>query len=390
MKFFKFPSGRLSHLHILSFSFIIAAGFYLGFILKTAYLPHNTEIVELKSFSALIQAATAKNLELKTDKATFTVSPDTLAGWVEAYKREYSGQRDLRLSNSMIENYLQSLAPRINVDPVNAKFTFKDNKAQVFVAPINGKELDIHQSAGNIMTAIMAEKGFAQLAINNIDPEITLEKVNDLGITTLLGRGESDYGRSPMARIHNIKVGMSKFNGIILNPGEEFSFNKILGSVEEADGYQPELVIKDGRLIKEYGGGLCQVSTTVFRAAILSGLPIIERHPHFFPVHYYNPQGFDSTIYPGVVDLKFVNNTPAHILIQTKLTGSKLNVEVYGSDDGRVVKMDGPYQYAQKANGALKAYFTRTIAYGDKTETQRFDSNYSPPPKSPLVKNPLE
>ena len=127
----------------------------------------------------------------------------------------------------------------------------------------------------------------------------------------------------------------------------------------------------------------------MFRAAINAGLPILERRPHSFPVKYYNPQGFDATIYPGVVDLRFRNDTLAHLLVQTKISGTKLIFEIYGSDDGRVVTLDGPYQYDQKANGAMKAYFTRKITLTDGTEKEeRFDSNYKPP--MPLVKNPLE
>ena len=154
-------------------------------------------------------------------------------------------------------------------------------------------------------------------------------------------------------------------------------------------GYQPELVIKGGQTIPEYGGGLCQLSTTVFRAAILAGLPITERRPHSFPVKYYNPQGFDATIYPGVTDLKFINDTGKHILLQTRIDGTQLIVEFYGSNDGRQVAMDGPYQYDQKANGSMKAYFIRTISYpnGEKKE-ERFNSNYQPP--FAQARNPLE
>ena len=99
----------------------------------------------------------------------------------------------------------------------------------------------------------------------------------------------------------------------------------------------------------------------------------------------------DTTIYPGVTDLKFTNDTPAHILIQTKLVGSRLSVELYGSSDGRIVKLDGPYQYAKQSNGAMKAYFIRKITRNDQiVEDRRFDSIYHRLPESPLIKNPLE
>jgi vancomycin resistance protein YoaR len=231
----------------------------------------------------------------------------------------------------------------------------------------------------------------AELVIIKTEPDVSLEKINDLGINTLLAKGTSDYGKSPASRINNIRVGMAKFNGIIVAPGEEFSFNNILGGVEEKDGYQAELVIKNGALVKEFGGGLCQVSTTVFRAAILAGFPITERKPHSFPVQYYNPQGYDSTIYPGVVDLKFINDTKNHILIQTKVSGSRLSVEIYGSGDGRKVALEGPVQYDMKPSGAMKAYFIRRIYNGEQlAKEERFDSVYKAPPVHPLERNPLE
>ena len=133
------------------------------------------------------------------------------------------------------------------------------------------------------------------------------------------------------------------------------------------------------------------MATTVFRSAILSGLEIKERKPHSFPVQYYNPQGFDATIYPGIVDLRFINNTESHALIQTRLIGSRLRVEVYGSNPGKEVAMEGPFQYDQKANGSMRAYFIRKIYTDGKLEKEeRFDSVYKPPPPHPLERNPLE
>ena len=141
--------------------------------------------------------------------------------------------------------------------------------------------------------------------------------------------------------------------------------------------------------MKELGGGLCQVSTTLFRSAIMAGLPILERKPHSFPVKYYNPQGFDATIYPGVVDLKFKNDTPHHILIQSRVEGTKLIFDIYGPDNGRKVVLDGPFQYDEKPNGSMKAYFVRKIYQGEiLAREERFDSTYGAP--APLERNPLE
>ena len=345
--------------------------------------------VPLKNFASILNASTQKDLELNISNDKIIVKSSELKGWTEPYTRAYSGKQDLRASPKF-NDYLIRLATAINIESVDARFEFgDDNKVAVFRQPVRGKMFNITKSATAIINALRENKPAVQLTIDIVEPEVTLEKINDLGIETLLARGESDFRGSSNARIHNIKTGASKFNGAIIKPGEEFSFNKILGDVNEKMGYQPELVIKGGQTIPEYGGGLCQLSTTVFRAAILAGLPITERRPHSFPVKYYNPQGFDATIYPGVTDLKFINDTGKHILLQTRIDGTQLIVEFYGSNDGRQVAMDGPYQYDQKANGSMKAYFILTISYpnGEKKE-ERFNSNYQPP--FAQARNPLE
>ena len=370
---------------------VIGGSFYLGILFYSIYQPQTdyTASASLKIFRPQLEEASNKDLRIETEDKTVTIKSSEIKKWLEPYVRNYSGETDLRISSKKVAQYLESLAPRLNSDPINAKLTFKDARAEIFVPSLQGKKLNISRSTAIITEALLNHSPSTSLEFDKIEPDITLDKINDLGIKTLLGKGESDYGKSPSSRIHNLKVGMSKFNGIILKPGEEFSFDKILGTVEESDGYQAELVIKNGKLERELGGGLCQVSTTVFRAAIMSGLPITERKPHSFPVQYYNPQGFDSTIYPGVVDLRFINNTQNHILVQTKVVGSKLSVEIYGSDDGRKVVVEGPIQYDKKPNGALKAYFVRKIYNGEQLATEeRFDSVYKAPPPHEI--NPLE
>jgi vancomycin resistance protein YoaR len=329
------------------------------------------------------------DINLKIENETKILSSKTIESWLEVYIREYTGKKDLRISPQKLNEYLSDLALLINTQPVNAKLLIINGKAEEFVSSEYGRKLDIETSQKIIIDAIFTKKTTVTLPVNIIEPNITLEKINKLGITTLIGQGKSDFKGSPSSRIHNIKIGLAKYNGIIIKPGEIFSFNDLLGEVNEQNGYQSELIIKNGKLVYEYGGGLCQISTTLFRAAIMAGLPILERKPHSFPVRYYNPQGFDATIYPGVVDLKFKNDTPGHLLIQSKIEGTKLIFEIYGTDDGRKTTIEGPYQYDQKANGSLKSYFKRKITFADNSiKEEIFYSYYKPP--VPLEKNPLE
>ncbi|MBI2068754.1 MAG: VanW family protein [Candidatus Yanofskybacteria bacterium] len=380
--------GKLIYRLVLT-GLIVLAAFNFGSFFYIYAVSNLAQKAEVRSFASILENATAKDLSLKMEDRNLVIKSSELKEWLEKYERSYSGEEDIRISSEKVYDYLKDLAVSISVEPVNANLVFEGGKASTFRPAVEGIRLDIDKSALAIITALENTGNEAELTVIKVPPTITLEKINDLGIETLVASGESNFAGSSQARIHNLRLGASKYNGLIVKPGEEFSFNDILGKVDETGGYQAELVIKSGELIPEYGGGLCQVSTTMFRAAVNAGLPILERRPHSFPVKYYNPQGFDATIYPGVVDLKFRNDTPAHLLIQTKISGTKLIFEIYGSNDGRVVTMDGPYQYDQKPNGSMKAYFMRKIVSNDGTETEeRFDSNYKPP--MPLARNPLE
>lgn len=368
---------------------IILGGFQLGTSSYLAAIATQPEKIELKNFSEQAAKKQIKDLKLHILNEEKIVSSKTIKSWLEPYKRDYSGKTDVRVSSEKTENYLASIALVINTQPVNAKLAMVDGKAREFMSSTRGHSLDIDRSKNLIINAVINNTAEIDLPVEVIEPEITLDKINNLGIIELIGQGESDFKGSSQARIHNIKVGSAKYNGTILKPGEEFSFNSILGEVNEQNGFESELVIKGGRLVRESGGGLCQVSTTLFRSAIMAGMSIVERRPHSFPVRYYNPQGFDATIYPGVVDLKFKNNAPGHVLIQSRVEGTKLIFDIYGSSDNRKVVLDGPHQYDQKSNGSMKAYFIRKLYQdGLLAKEERFDSNYGAP--VPLESNPLE
>lgn len=368
---------------------IILLGFYVG-VLFTPAAPKVSKVY-IKNASANISLAIENGLEINVGDEIIKLSGEEIKNWAQEYIRNYNDGKDIRLKPNMLKEYVDALAIQVETQPVNGKFEIHDGRVSIFQPSTPGKKIDTNEAVYTIAKAIRDGQTSTVLAVQITEPEVTLDKINSFGINTLLGRGESNFTGSHQARIHNIKVGIGRFNGILLKPGEEFSFNNILGEVDEKSGYQPELVIKNGQIVPEYGGGLCQVSTTLFRSAIYAGLPIVERKSHSFPVRYYTPQGFDSTIYPGITDLKFVNNTPNYILIQSKISGTKLIFEIYGSSDSRIVSVDGPYQYDQKPNGSMKAYFIRNTTYADGSENkERFDSFYKPPPASPLERNPLE
>ncbi len=221
---------------------------------------------------------------------------------------------------------------------------------------------------------------------------------------THLATGESLFTGSPTFRVHNIRVGASRVQGLWIAPGETFSFNRAVGPISAATGFQPGYVVSGNTLATEDGGGICQVSTTVFRAALRAGLPITERHAHSYLVGYYGEPGLDATVYAPAKDLRWTNDTAAPLLVQADwdLKAERLTVSVFGHDDGRTVRLDEPVITGRQtatepsfvldrtlpAGGArridmpatgMKAVITRTVVSGNgRNTTDAFSSRYRP------------
>lgn len=288
-----------------------------------------------------------------------------------------------------IRKFMEAIAPEINKEPRNALFRFENDSLSERVPSENGSSLNINESVeqleerlknNNLETNIVFP-----LSLSVKEPELTIEKAKSLGITSLIGTGTSNFRGSPPNRIHNIKTAIEKFDGTLIAPGEEFSFVEQLGPVDEEHGYKAELVIKKDKTEPEFGGGICQVSTTTFRAAIYSGLKITARKNHAYPVSYYNPQGMDATIYIPYPDLRFKNNTAGHILIQPSIEGTVLTFDFYGTNDERTTSIDGPHILIRNSDGSMNTTFTQTVTLEDGTELIKdiFNSFYDSPSKYP-------
>ncbi len=273
-----------------------------------------------------------------------------------------------------------TLAPTLEEPAQEPHMEITNDRVTKFEPPQVGRRLNVYQTTLDVIQTLEQGRDLATLSIESANPHTDLADLNNLGINELISRGKSSFKGSPNNRRHNIAVGVSKMQGVIIQPGEEFSFNKYLGPVEASEGFLPELVIKAEGTIPELGGGLCQVSSTTFRSAMSAGLPITARRNHSYAVQYYAPQGTDATIYPGSADLRFTNDTPGSILIWTYFPDKDtLIFDFYGTNDHRDVELKDPIVFDRKADGSMKASWTRIVTKNGISESKTFNSVYLPP-----------
>lgn len=248
---------------------------------------------------------------------------------------------------------------------------FLDEEGEILFEgkPRNGFEVEEENLVSLINEAFLSAKNYVRVPAQKVFSEVVVHPdLKERGIQEIIAIGESNFAGSSEARRQNIIAGAQKFNGVVVNKGRTFSFNNILESVTEDDGFVKELVIKGNKTEKELGGGVCQVSTTAFRAAFSGGFPIPSRRNHSYAVPYYKPYGLDAAIYIGALDLRFNNDTAGDILIQTFTEGDNLFFVFYGTDDGRKVSLEGPFISNYKQAPEAIVYETEDLPLGEIEE----------------------
>lgn len=258
---------------------------------------------------------------------------------------------DVRVKMGAFRGFLDQLAPGLIAAPQDGRFRFNTSTGQLDIMrpSINGRALDIDETLKRLeegvfnptnRTVMMAFDYTLPRYHNAIDAA-------SLGIRELVGESTTYFTGSTVTRRTNIIEAASRFDGVIIGPGEEFSFNRILGDISPETGFERAKIILGDRTIDGVGGGVCQVSTTIFRAAFAGGFPIIERHSHGYRVGYYEiggPPGLDAAIYQPTTDFRFQNDTPYHMLIETSIfPGSDaIQFRLYSTNPGRKVIIQTP------------------------------------------------
>ena len=288
---------------------------------------------------------------------SWTLNPAALAAMLRLNYITTDGKTSLELSvdHPTMLSFMTPLAPKIQQKKQNARFIFNDDTHQLELInhAVVGRSLDIEKSSTFVEQSILAGEHQITLPLEIDPPPIGDDKTAaDLGITELIYKETSYYYGSPDERVQNIIAAAKSFHGYLLAPGETLSMADIMGDVSLDTGYAEALIISGGKTIKGVGGGVCQVSTTLFRAAFFSGFPIVERHPHAYRVGYYeydqkgnsDPKyaGLDATVFVPQVDFKFKNDSSSWLLMETYINPSfsSLVWKFYGADDGRIVEWE--------------------------------------------------
>lgn len=319
-----------------------------------------------------------------------------------------------RYSEDKIIKIIIPLQKKIDVKPVEPLFNFTNGKVTAFQIGSNGRAVDAEILKREIISRLSSSLASSnsqnitiKIPVRTVEPAVTNDKANKMGIKELVGGGTSLFQHSIENRIFNLGLAASRLNGIIIPPGQIFSFTKTVGDISSLTGYKQAYVIENGKTVLGDGGGVCQVSTTLFRAALNAGLPIVERHPHAYRVGYYEQDsgpGIDAAIYYPNVDLKFKNDTGHSLLIQSYVdyNQQRLSFELYGTKDTREAIIGKPVIVSETpapetlyqddptlpkgqtkqidfAAPGANVYFTRTVKKDGKvTISDKFVSNYRP------------
>ena len=321
----------------------------------------NPQILDAGPFASAAQEILNRALTLTLSASgeepaqTWHINAKELAPMLIFEKTTQDGQTVLspQLKEEYIDAYLNELGEQIEIETENPRFIFNDETGQLdLMTPgTEGMLIDHVATKATINEALLLGSSSAKIVVMREAPQVSdLATGQELGITELVHSESSYFFGSSEARVQNIETAAGQFHGLLIPPNSTFSMAEAMDEITLDNGYAEALIIYDGQTIEGVGGGVCQVSTTLFRTAFFAGLPITERHPHAYRVSYYektagnsrdnNLAGLDATVYVPLIDLKFVNDTPYWLLMETYINRSanRLTWKFYSTWDGRTVE----------------------------------------------------
>jgi vancomycin resistance protein YoaR len=245
------------------------------------------------------------------------------------------GATSLKIAGPGADRYVAQLEHTVNKPATDATFAVDGSKVSI-VPAVDAHVVDVHTTMKHLLAAALSPTNrVAKIAVVSRPAARTTKDAQAMGITHIVSSYTTYFGGEPN-RIHNVQVVAHLIDGALVAPGKTFSFNETTGARTQDKGFEIAPVIINGELQNALGGGVCQVSTTVFNAAYEAGLDITARTNHALYISHY-PQGRDATVdYPDL-DLRFVNDTGRWLLLRTFVSSSALTVNLYGTPVHRKV-----------------------------------------------------
>jgi vancomycin resistance protein YoaR len=362
-------------------------------------------------------------LTIQVSNKEYVWSSEELARMIEIVQRPASNgtgdEYQVFFNPYQIEYRIEKIAQETQTMPVYPRVAWNGGDLKITRQGSPGWRLNKHEGRDLIVNSVDQGQRTVVLKPRYVAVPINESNLNTLGINELVSEGKSDFTGSAPYRVTNIQAGLALLDGVLIAPGEEFSFNDTVGEIDESNGFVKGYAIIQQRTQLEFGGGICQDSTTVFRAAFWAGLPITERWGHSFYISWYDkygPTGMDSTIFTGGPDLKFLNDTGHWLLMQTTSNAKTgiASVKLYGKSPQRRVELvqqiydrvpapvqpvyvtdveqpAGTVKHSDRARDGLTIDIQRTIVEADGTvrEPERYRTRFKPWPNI-YVFNPAD
>jgi vancomycin resistance protein YoaR len=321
--------------------------------LRTRDLPPRLSDAAVATARQQIEAMLQGPLTLQVERKQYVWQPNEIALMLDIARVPTDAATDqvaVSLNNYQLHRRVGAIAEETGRGSVNPRVDWNNGDLKIIRPGKPGLRLNEDQARDAITAAILTANRVLTLPVAEVEPQVTEANLKSLGIKELVSVGRSDFTGSAEYRIHNIGAGMQLLHGILIAPGEEFSFNQNIGEIDESNGFVKGYAIIQNRTQLEFGGGICQDSTTLFRAAFWAGLPITERWGHSFYISWYdkyalgamgNGSGMDATIFTGGPDLKFVNDTGNWLLMQSTSNPRNGVAEIafYGTKPDRQVTL---------------------------------------------------
>lgn len=329
--------------------------------------------VDVDAVKSMIDESLGGPLTLWFEDQSWEISPDQLYEFLRLQQDE-GDDVQLGFREEEFVAFLDQLVGEIDRPARNAEIAWGGESVVATSPSQNGIQRDLEGTIQKLEEAIANGQREVELAYDVIEPEIDSENLGELGIDGLMAQGESAFWNSAASRANNISVAAGYLDGTVVPPGSEFSFNQAIGEISVERGYQEGYVIQAEETVPGIGGGVCQVSTTMFRAAFFSGLPITERNPHAYLVGFYEeggwPVGFDAAIFQPNLDLKFQNTSDSYLLIHTAVVDQMLYVNIYGPDLGYNVELGEPNIQSRTAPPEDVEVLDESMAPGERRQVE--------------------